>query len=262
MSVANPTDHLLVEQRGGTLHLLLNQPDTFNALTEPMLIALVEQLRLASTNSQVRVVLVSGAGAAFSAGADLTGENPQDKYDARSVDAANAVIQSVLDCDKPVVCGLNGVAAGVGFSLALACDIVAAKASAGLTFGFGAIGLMPDGGASLLVPASIGRAHAMRMALLSELVSAQEALSMGLVSMVFPDDTYTEDLQRLLNRLERLAPLAATATKRAINAATLMNLEDTYARERSGQAMLLRTTDAAEGMAAFAQKRKPRFSGS
>jgi enoyl-CoA hydratase len=261
MTAATPSDHLLVTQRGGTLQLLLNQPDTYNALTESMLIGLVEQLRMASTNSEVRVVLITGAGAAFSAGADLTGENPQDKYDGRSVDAANLVIQSVLDCDKPVVCGLNGVAAGVGFSLALACDIVAAKASAGLTFGFGAIGLMPDGGASLLVPASIGRAHAMRLALLSDLVSAQEALSMGLVSMVFTDDAYDEELERLLHRLEGLAPLALTATKRAVNAATLANLEDIHARERAGQAMLLRTADAAEGMAAFAQKRRPSFSG-
>lgn len=253
--------HLIVHREGSILSLRLNQPDSFNALTEPMLVSLVEQLRLASTSSDVRVVLITGEGLAFSAGADLSGDNPQDKYDAKSVDAANLVIQAVLDCDKPVVCGLNGVAAGVGFSLALACDLVAAKESAALTFGFGAIGLMPDGGASLLVPTSIGRAQAMRMALLSEVVGAKEALAMGLVSMVFGDEEYAAKLDALLQRLSRLAPLALTATKRAVNAATLDLLPDIYARERTGQAMLLRTTDAAEGMRAFAEKRKPSFTG-
>jgi len=261
MTKAPDSDHLLVERRGGVLRLLLNQPDTFNALTESMLVGLVEQLRFASTSPEVRVVLLTGVGPAFSAGADLSGEQPQEKYDGSSVDAANLVIQSVLDCDKPVVCGLNGVAAGVGFSLALACDLVVAKESAALTFGFGAIGLMPDGGASLLVPASIGRAQAMRLALLSDLVSANEALSMGLVSMVFPESSYQAELESLLQRLLALAPLALTATKRAVNAATLDLLPDVCARERSGQSLLLRTADVAEGMQAFAQKRQPKFTG-
>ena len=255
------TDHLLVSVEESVMRLSLNQPDSLNALTEPMLVSLVEQLRLASTSSDVRAVHITGEGIAFSAGADLSGDDPQDKYDGKSVDAANFVIQAVLDCDKPVVCGLNGVAAGVGFSLALACDLVVAKESASLTFGFGAIGLMPDGGASLLVPTSIGRAQAMRMALLSEVVGAKEALAMGLVSMVFGDEEYAAKLDALLQRLSRLAPLALTATKRAVNAATLDLLPDIYARERTGQAMLLRTTDAAEGMRAFAEKRKPNFTG-
>ncbi|HNJ79834.1 MAG TPA: enoyl-CoA hydratase-related protein, partial [Marmoricola sp.] len=248
MTDPEPTEHLIVEHRGGVLRLLLNQPETFNALTEEMLVGLVEQLRFATTSPDVRVVLISGEGPAFSAGADLSGENPQDKYDGESGDAANVVGQTILDCDKPVVCGLNGVAAGVGFSLALACDLIIATESASLTFGFGAIGLMPDGGASLLASAACGRPQAMRLALLSELVSAPDAYSMGLISQVVPDEDYAQELDRTLNRLARLAPLALTATKRAINAATLDLLDQTFARERTGQAMLLRTADAAEGM--------------
>lgn len=261
MTKAPDPDQLLVERRDGVLRLLLNQPETFNALTESMLVGLVEQLRFASTSPDVRVVLLTGAGPAFSAGADLSGDQPQEKYDGSSVDAANLVIQSILECDRPVVCGLNGVAAGVGFSLALACDLVVAKETAALTFGFGAIGLMPDGGASLLVPASVGRAQAMRLALLSDLISANEALSMGLVSMVFSESSYQAELEGLLQRLVGLAPLALTATKRAVNAATLDLLPDICARERNGQSMLLRTADVAEGMQAFAQKRQPRFTG-
>src|SRR3954447_10629270 len=120
-------DGLLVEQRGAALWLTLDQPETFNALTGDMVLGMVEQLRAAVSREDVRVVVVTGTGAAFSAGADLSGDAPQERYDAAAVAAANVLIRAITDCDKPVVCGLNGVAAGVGTSAALACDLVVAK---------------------------------------------------------------------------------------------------------------------------------------
>ncbi len=133
----SPTEYdgLSVEVRDAALWLTLDQPETFNALTGEMVIGLVEELRGAVARDDVRVVVLTGTGAAFSAGADLSGDAPQEKYDATAVDAANALIRAIVDCDKPVVCGLNGVAAGVGMSVALACDLVVAKASAALTLG-------------------------------------------------------------------------------------------------------------------------------
>jgi enoyl-CoA hydratase len=254
-------DGLRTELRGAALWLTLDRPDTFNALSGEMVLGLVEQLRGTVSREDVRVVVITGTGAAFSAGADLSGDAPQAKYDAAAVDAANALIRAIIDCDRPVVCGLNGVAAGVGLSAALACDLVVATASAALTLGFTRIGLMPDGGATATVAAAVGRPRAMRMALLSDLLGAQEAYDAGLVSHVFPDEDYTAGLAKVVERLEAGAPLALAATKKAVNAATLDQLTGAFQRERAGQAVLLRTGDVVEGMRAFNEKRRPTFTG-
>jgi enoyl-CoA hydratase len=245
----------------GALWLTLNRPEQFNALTGEMVVEAIQQLRGATERDEVRVVVLTGTGGAFSAGADLGGADAQEKYDAGSVDAANHVIRAITELDKPVVCGLNGIAAGVGMSVALACDLVVATESAALTLAFTKIGLMPDGGATATVAVSVGRARAMRLALLSDLLSAREAYDAGLVSHVFADDAYAEGLNKIVRRLATGAPLAFAATKKAVNAATLGGLEDAFARERSGQSVLLRTEDVAEGMRAFAEKRRPEFNG-
>ncbi|MGN6781015.1 MAG: enoyl-CoA hydratase [Marmoricola sp.] len=264
MSDTGPTaqDLLVVTAHEGVLTLRLNRPDHLNALTGPMVVRLVEHLQAASSRDDVRVVLVTGTGGAFSAGADLEGADPAAAYDASSVDGAARMVDAVLGCDKPVVCGLNGIAAGVGMSLALACDLVVGKESAALTLAFSRIGLMPDGGATATVAASVGRARAMRMALLSEMLSAREALDAGLIARVLPDEEYDAGLAGLLRRLADGPPLAYAATKRAINAATLSDLPEAHARELSGQAVLLRTADVTEGMRAFLERRRPRFTGS
>ncbi len=245
----------------GALFLTLNRPDTFNALTGEMVAGLIGELRGASSRDEVRVVVLTGSGPAFSAGADLTGANPEQKYDAASVDAANLAIRSVIELDRPVVCGLNGIAAGVGMSIALACDLVVAKESAGLTLAFTRIGLMPDGGATATVAAAVGRARAMRLALLSDLMGAREAYDAGLVSHVFPDEEYDAGLAKVVARLSAGAPLALAATKKAVNAATLDSLSGAFQRERAGQSLLLRSEDVGEGMRAFAEKRRPDFTG-
>jgi enoyl-CoA hydratase len=252
---------LQVSSDDGVLRLTLNRPDTFNALTGEMALALVEELRGATARDDVRVVVLTGEGAAFCAGADMGGQDASERYDEGAVDVANLMTRSILELDKPVVCGLNGVAAGVGLSIALACDLVVATESAALTLGFTRIGLMPDGGGTAFVPASVGRAMAMRLALLSDVLGAREAFAAGLVSHVLADDDYAEGLEKILRRLATGAPLALTATKRAVNAATLPGLEDTFLRERAGQSVLLRTDDAREGITAFAEKRRPTFHG-
>ena len=146
-------------------------------------------------------------------------------------------------------------------SAALACDLIVATESAALTLAFTKIGLMPDGGATATVAASVGRAKAMRLALLSDLLTAQEAYDAGLVSHVFADDDYAEQLEKIVRRLARGAPLAFAATKKAVNAATLGSLDGAFQRERAGQSLLLRTEDVAEGMKAFAEKRRAEFKG-
>ena len=255
------TEGLHVELGGGVLRLTLDRPATLNALTAEDADQLAEELEGAAAREDVRVVLVAGAGDAFCSGADLSGADAHEHFDVSALDRANRLVRAVTMLDRPVVAGVRGVAAGVGCSLALACDLVVAAEAARFLLTFSRIGLMPDGGATATVAASVGRARAMRMALLGEGLSGQEAYDAGLVSHVVPDAEHAEVLEELVRRLAAGPPLAYAATKKAVNAATLDHLEDALARERSGQTVLLRTADAAEGMRAFAERRRPSFRG-
>ncbi len=179
------TDDLLVELRdGGALWLTFNRPEVFNAFSGELSVALADRLEDAAANDDVRVVVLTGTGAAFSAGADISGEDAVERFDVRALDAANRIIRAVVSCPKPVVAAVNGVAAGVGCSTALAADLVIAREDAAFLLAFARIGLMPDGGTSATVAAAIGRARAMRMALLAEPLTGREAYDAGLVSHV------------------------------------------------------------------------------
>ena len=246
---------------GGVLRLTLNRPAQLNAMTAEMADGVAEELERAQGRDDVRVVLLAGTGDAFSSGADLSGENAHEHFDVTALDRANRIIRAIVALDKPVVAAVNGVAAGVGCSAALACDLVVAKESALFLLAFSRIGLMPDGGATATVAASVGRARAMRMALLGEPLSGREAYDAGLVSHLVADDGFDAAVEKLVSRLAGGPPLAYAATKKAVNAATLGHLSDALERERTGQTVLLRTQDVAEGMRAFGEKRRPRFTG-
>ena len=245
----------------GALWVTLNRPQVLNALGAEMADDLARVVEEARTRDDVRVVVITGAGAAFSTGADISGADAHEHFDVTALDRANRIVRAIVGLDKPVVAAVNGVAAGVGCSAALAADIVVAAESAGFLLAFARIGLMPDGGATATVAAAIGRARAMRMALMAEPLSAAEAYDAGLVTHVAPDAEFPELVEKIVRRLAAGPPLAFAATKKAINAATLPQLEAALERERTGQTVLLRTADAAEGMRAFAQKRRPEFTG-
>jgi len=245
----------------GALWLTLNRPEAYNALTDELAVTLAEALEGAGADDDVRVVVVTGSGAAFSAGADISGEHSHERFDASTMDRASRIIRAVTGLPKPVVAAVNGVAAGVGCSAALAADVVVANESASFLLAFTRIGLMPDGGATATVAASIGRARAMRMALLAEPLSAREAHAAGLIATAVADDAFDAEVDRVVRRLAAGPPLAFAATKKAVNAATLTDLEAALEREKSGQTVLLGTADLAEGMRAFAEKRRPEFRG-
>ena len=245
----------------GALWLTLNRPDVFNALTGEMADELAELAEEAVVRDDVRVVVLTGTGPAFSTGADISGANAHEHFDVTAMDRANRIIRSIVNLDKPVVAAVNGVAAGVGCSAALASDIIVATESASFMLAFARIGLMPDGGASATVAASIGRARAMRMGLLAEPLTAREAYDAGLITHLAADDEFDDLVATLVRRLAAGPPLALAATKRAINAATLTELNGALERERTGQTVLMRTADMAEGMRAFSERRKPVFRG-
>ncbi|GAB2888483.1 enoyl-CoA hydratase [Nocardioides pacificus] len=238
----------------GVLHLQLNRPDKLNAVTTELLEEITATLQRVSAQGGVRAVTLSGAGRGFCSGADLS-----DTDEEVSVDAANAAVRALRGAPVPVVAMVHGPAAGVGCSLALACDLVLMGSSSYLMLAFTKIGLMPDGGATALVAASAGRARALRMALLAEKVPAADALAWGLVAGVTDDDRLQEEGRALAARLAQGPTRAYALTKDAINAASLAELEGALSREAEGQTVLAGTADFAEGVAAFQERRDPVF---
>lgn len=249
---------LAVEHADGVLRLRFDRPEVFNAFSDEMAQTFATELEAADHRDDVRVVALTGTGAAFSAGADISGGAA---FDDETMPMANRMVRAVVGCDKPVVAAVNGIAAGIGCSLALAADLQVAAASSSYLLAFTRVGLMPDGGSSATVAAAVGRARAMRMALLAEPLTAQEAYDAGLVSHLAADEDLDATVDKITRRLAAGPPLSYAATKRAVNAATLPDLEGVLAREQAGQELLFRTADVAEGVAAFVERRRPEFRG-
>jgi enoyl-CoA hydratase len=253
---------LTVALDDGVLSLTLNRPDSLNSLTAPMFDTITDALRRAAEDPAVRVVRIGGAGRGFSSGAgigasDHAGPNSGSPGDVLL--SANRAIRAIVALPKPVVSVVHGPAAGVGVSLAISADIVLASDNAYFLLAFTKIGLMPDGGASALVAASIGRTKAMRMALLAERLPAADALEAGLVSAVHPPENLEAEVDKVLATLKSGPAMALRRTKQAINAATLTELEAAVERETEGQMSLLHSDDLREGMRAFQQRRPPNF---
>ena len=255
-------DDLVVTLADGVLEVTLNRPDSLNSLTTAMLDAIASTLAHAADDPAVRVVRLGGAGRGFSSGAGISAEdhaNPGGNGTEDTLHSANRAVRAIVSLPKPVVSVVQGPAAGVGVSLAIAADLVLASDDAYFLLAFTKIGLMPDGGASALVAASIGRTRAMRMALLAERLSAADALAAGLVSAVYPAGDLEATSREVIDRLKSGPAVALRDTKQAINAATLTELEQALGRETEGQLSLLGAHDFREGTAAFQQRRPAVF---
>ena len=249
---------LLVVREGNVLRLTFDRPDRLNALTADMIHAASDAVDAAAGDG-TRVIVLTGSGRAFSSGADVGPDGAAPGFD--TLDAANRFTLALTSSPLPVIAAVNGIAAGVGCSFALAADLTVARESAAFMLAFTKIGLMPDGGASLLVPAAVGRARAARMALLAEKVSATQAADWGLIAEVVADDAFEARIEELVEQLAAGAPLAYAATKRVLRAATLADLPAILDAERAGQGPLLESADFVEGIAAFQEKRPARFTG-
>jgi enoyl-CoA hydratase len=244
------------EHDGAVLRLRLDRPEKLNAVDTPMLDELSSQIRGAEADESVRAVLLVGAGRAFCSGGDLTGGDT-----AGAADAANRVVRAITSLPKPVVAGVHGGAVGFGCALALSCDLVVAAPSAYFQLAFTRVGLMPDGGASALLPGLIGRARTARMAMTAERVSAATAFAWGMISHLTDEDDYLSVLADVLRSVSGGPTLAFGWTKRALAAATLTELEPVQELEAEGQFALIDTADFREGALAFRERRTPDFRG-
>lgn len=253
---------LTVGLSDGVLSLTLNRPESLNSLTEEMLAGVADAMEQAAVDPRVKLVRLGGAGRGFSSGAGIgKGDqaNRSGGLPTTIIDEANRMVRAIVELPHPVVAVVQGPVAGLGVSMALACDVVLASDAAFFMLAFTKVGLMPDGGASALIAAAAGRIRAMRMALFAERISAAEALQWGLVTAVYPAESFDAEVDKALAALVAGPAVAFSKTKDAINAATLTDLEAALRRELAGQAVLLKSHDFIEGSAAFQQHRKPNF---
>ncbi len=252
-----------IDAESGVATLTLNRPDALNALTVPMKRDLLAAFRRVERERGVRAVILTGAGRAFCAGQDLR-ERLQPDAAPLGVEVReryNPIIRAMRALPKPIVGAINGVAAGAGASLAMACDLRIASETASFALAFGRVGLVPDSGATWFLPRLVGSSRAAEIALLGDSVSAADALRLGLVGRVVPGDQLAAEATVLATRLAAGAPRALALTKRALNAAWAHDLDAALDYEAHLQDLAGRTKDHAEGLSAFMEKRPPHFTG-
>jgi len=257
------TDGLRVEVDAAVATLTLDRPEALNALTIPVKVALLEALHAIADDRTVRAVVLTGAGRAFSAGQDLAERDAPEAppLDVELRERYNPIIRALRAMGQPVVAAVNGVAAGAGASLAFACDLRIAADDARFVLAFGRIGLVPDSGATWFLPRLVGAARATEIALLGEPIGADEALRIGLVSRVVSAASLLGEARALADRLASAAPLAVALTKQALDRAWAIDLDEALEGEAKLQGLAGATADHAEGLAAFREKRPPRFTG-
>jgi 2-(1,2-epoxy-1,2-dihydrophenyl)acetyl-CoA isomerase len=251
------------EERGRVAVITLNRPDRLNAITPQMLTELRDAFGRVQQSDAVRAVILTGEGRAFCAGQDLrlVEERPDTDYRGLVESGYNPLVEAITSLEKPVVAVVNGVAAGAGASLALACDLRLASDRASFVQAFVHIGLVPDSGATWFLPRMVGLTKAMELALLGEPVSAEEALRIGLVNRVVPHDELAAHAEQLAERLAALPARAIAYTKRALYQGMHASLRDQLALEAELQQLAGQTEDHREGLRAFLEKRKPVFRG-
>jgi 2-(1,2-epoxy-1,2-dihydrophenyl)acetyl-CoA isomerase len=247
----------------GVLTLTLNRPEVLNAITPSLLDEVTGALRDAASGRSVRAVIITGSGRGFCSGQDLRAAASDQRLDVGAVlrDHYAPAIRAIRSMDQPVIAAVNGVAAGAGFSLALACDMRVAAESATFVQAFVRIGLIPDLASTYFLPRLIGPARAAELTMLGETVDAARALELGIVNRVVPDSELVPVAAELASRLAK-GPRSIGLTKRALESSHENDLEAQLAVEERLQTEATTTSDFAEGVRAFLDKRLATFTGS
>ncbi|MDD6218256.1 MAG: enoyl-CoA hydratase [Selenomonadaceae bacterium] len=242
--------------------ITMNRPKSLNSMSLDLVEGFIRSLQEAETDSQVRVVVVTGSGRAFSAGGDLKTLDDLHTTEERRqfIVKVGTIVKLIHDMSKPVIAMVNGVAAGAGFNLALACDMAYAADNAKFIQSFVNVGLSPDCGGFYYLAKAVGMAKAKELMLTARPVGAQEAEHLNLVNGVFAQEELETATMKLAARLAEAAPLAVAMTKKAVNDYSA-SLEETLTFESLASSSLLGTVDFKEGVTAFAEKRAPRFLG-
>lgn len=254
---------LITEIDNGVLYITLNRPDKYNSGTQEMAFAFHKALDKARDNDDVRAVYITGAGKAFCAGQDLGEIVDPNGLELPSIvkDHYNPTVERIRKLNKPVVAAVNGVAAGAGANIALACDVVVASEGASFIQAFSKIGLIPDSGGTYTLPRLIGLQRASALMMLGDKVSAADALQMGMLYKVFPIDTFVEESKKIVHKLAKMPTKALGMTKILLNESIKNSLKQQLELEGRYQELASHTEDYKEGVDAFLEKRKPTFKG-
>ncbi len=256
---------ILFAAADGVATITLNRPDVLNSFNRPMARALLEAFDTIAADHDLRAVVLTGAGRGFCAGQDLAEAVPREGVmpDLGDIvrESYNPVIRAIRKLEKPVLCAVNGVAAGAGANLAFACDIVFAAANATFIQSFAKIGVIPDSGGTFILPRIVGLQRANVMTMLAEKMSAEQAKDWGLVYMVMPPETLVETATNTARMLATQPTRGLGLTKRAFNRSLGVDLDKQLDLEEELQREAGRTDDYVEGVNAFLEKRKPVFKG-
>lgn len=254
---------ILSEIENGVLFITLNRPEKYNSGTQEMAFALHKALDEASDNDKVRAVYITGAGKAFCAGQDLGEIVDPNGPELPSIvkDHYNPTVERIRNIQKPVIAAVNGVAAGAGANIALACDVVIASEAASFIQAFSKIGLIPDSGGTFTLPRLIGLQRASALMMLGDKISANEALQMGMLYKVFPIDIFEEESKKIAIKLAKMPTKALGMTKILLNESMTNTLTQQLALEGRYQELASHSEDYKEGVNAFLEKRKANFKG-
>ena len=247
----------------GVCTLALNRPEVYNSFNQSMALQLQQQLDDCATNDEVRVIVITGIGKAFCAGQDLAEATDPNGPGLKTIvrDHYNPIILKIRSIEKPVIAAVNGVAAGAGANIALACDITIAKQSASFIQAFSKIGLIPDSGGTFFLPRLIGMQKALALMMTGDKVSASEAEKLNMIYKAVDDESFDEEIENFANQLAIMPTRGLGLTKKAVNLGLFNSLEDQLDVEEKIQVEAGSTEDFAEGVAAFMQKRQPKFKG-
>lgn len=254
---------VLTEKKQGVGWLYLNRPEALNSLTAELAAELVAAIKQLEADDEVRVLVFSGQGRAFCAGGDLGSLKALTEVEAarQFVTACGQTSEALYNCAKPVIAMVNGVAAGAGFNLALACDILFAAEGVKFIQSFSNIGLAPDCGGHFFLPRAIGSWRAKQAMFEASPITAEQGLDYGFVNAVYPADKLAEETAKYAEMLAKRAPLALQGLKRLVNRSDAMTLNEVLAAEAALQGELVCSADCKEGLAAFAEKRPANFQG-